>query len=220
MSAGDINKLAAEWARKIRALKDPDSNAGEQPAADAPPAIAETAELSTRPTARTENLYRMGKRKLELLAKEAPDDVDVERPKTRGDCLSMERPCPFVGCRYHLYMSVSSKGSITFEYPDLEVWELIDTCALDVAEETEETDGPTGNGEGSGVTLERVGLILNLTRERVRQIEVSALTKLRRRAKILREFVDGDARAAIRTHQTDDDEDEEVDDEDDQLEPP
>ena len=44
-------------------------------------------------------------------------------------------------------------------FPDLDVWELEDTCALDVADR-------------GGITLEEVGEILNLTRERIRQVEV------------------------------------------------
>jgi DNA-directed RNA polymerase sigma subunit (sigma70/sigma32) len=40
-----------------------------------------------------------------------------------------------------------------------------DTCALDIAER-------------GGVTLEEVGAIMNLTRERIRQVEVSGLEKL------------------------------------------
>lgn len=47
-----------------------------------------------------------------------------------------------------------------------EVWDMPDTCSLDVADR-------------GGVTLEEVGAILNLTRERIRQIEVGALVKLK-----------------------------------------
>jgi len=56
-------------------------------------------------------------------------------------------------------------GSVKLNFPDLEVWEMEETCTLDVAER-------------GGVTLEEVGDILNLTRERVRQVEVSGLNKL------------------------------------------
>jgi len=45
------------------------------------------------------------------------------------------------------------------------------TCALDVADAA----GPEGE------TLEKVGELLNLTRERVRQLEVFAIKKLQRR---------------------------------------
>ena len=43
---------------------------------------------------------------------------------------------------------------------------MAETCALDVADR-------------GGITLEEVGAILNLTRERIRQVEVRGLGKLR-----------------------------------------
>ena len=88
------------------------------------------------------------------------------RPATRGECANVARPCPYVSCKYHLYMDVHpTKGSIKINFPDLEVWELEHSCALDVAD--------TG-----GITLEEVGEIMNLTRERIRQLEAEALRKL------------------------------------------
>jgi hypothetical protein len=57
-------------------------------------------------------------------------------------------------------------GSIKINFPDLEPWELKHTCALDVAER-------------GGITLEEVGEIMNLTRERIRQVEVRGLLKLK-----------------------------------------
>jgi hypothetical protein len=90
--------------------------------------------------------------------------LDHEFPATRGDCNRRAiRPCPYVGCRHHLYLDVNPEnGTIKLNFPDLEVWELPETCSLDVAER-------------GGVTLEEVGEILNLTRERIRQIQVMAL---------------------------------------------
>lgn len=92
---------------------------------------------------------------------------DPERPKTRGDCKMDVRPCPYVSCKHHLYLDVNEEtGSIKLNFPDLEPWELAETCALDVADR-------------GGVQLETVGRLLNLTRERIRQVEVRGLIKLR-----------------------------------------
>ena len=94
-----------------------------------------------------------------------PDDD--ERPKTRDDCRDGCRPCPWVACKHHLYLNVNpATGAITFSFPDKEPWELAETCALDVADR-------------GGLTLEEVGEIMNLTRERIRQVEVHALIVLR-----------------------------------------
>jgi hypothetical protein len=92
---------------------------------------------------------------------------DIDRPETRAECQSMPRPCPFVSCSHHLYLDVNpSSGAIKLNFPHLEVWEMKETCALDVADR-------------GGITLEEVGEILNLTRERIRQVEVRGLGKMR-----------------------------------------
>jgi Sigma-70, region 4 len=92
---------------------------------------------------------------------------DVDRPETRSECQSMPRPCPYVSCAHHLYLDVNpASGAIKLNFPHLEVWEMKETCALDVADR-------------GGITLEEVGEILNLTRERIRQVEVRGLGKLR-----------------------------------------
>ena len=114
------------------------------------------------------------------------------RPDTRGDCENMARPCPYVSCRHHLLLDVTETGSIKAgkRMPALilngraseiraeymyESWadgvtdELMgmrETCSLDVAE------------DGSK-TLAEVGELFGMTRERVRQIEAQALSKLR-----------------------------------------
>ena len=89
------------------------------------------------------------------------------RPRSRGECKNAPRPCPWVSCKYHLYLDiVPQSGSIKMNFPDLEVWEMTETCALDVADR-------------GGITLEDVGSLLNLTRERIRQVERSGIDKLR-----------------------------------------
>lgn len=93
--------------------------------------------------------------------------MDYNRPRTRAECRDGIRPCPFVGCRYHLYLDVNpATGNLKLNFPGLEVWQMPFTCAMDVA-------------EMGGRTLEEVGQILNMTRERVRQLEFSALRAIR-----------------------------------------
>jgi hypothetical protein len=91
---------------------------------------------------------------------------EVERPQTRADCKDGPRPCPWVSCVHHLYLDVNpTTGAIKLNHPRLEVWDMKETCSLDVADR-----GP--------VTLEEVGELMNITRERTRQIELAALGKL------------------------------------------
>jgi hypothetical protein len=93
--------------------------------------------------------------------------IASERPKTRAECVNGPRPCLFVSCKHNLYLDVNPEtGSIKLNFPDKEIWELEHTCALDVAEK-------------GGITLEEVGEIMNLTRERIRQVETRGLMKLR-----------------------------------------
>jgi hypothetical protein len=118
-----------------------------------------------RSRARTISIRRLSKAELNRGREQFPE-TDYWRPTTRGDCMEMERPCPFVACKYHLYIDVHPvRGSIKINFPDVEVWEMTDTCALDIADR-------------GGITLEDVGQIMNLTRERVRQLETQGLAKL------------------------------------------
>src|SRR6185312_8298743 len=44
--------------------------------------------------------------------------ADVERPRTRGDCADMPRPCPFVSCSHHLYLEVNPEsGALKLNFP-------------------------------------------------------------------------------------------------------
>ena len=90
----------------------------------------------------------------------------LARPRTRADCVNGPRPCPWVGCRWHLYLEVKPNGSIRFLHPGRELEDLRDTCALDVA------------GRG-GVSLVEVGELLQCTRSRAQQMVERALERLR-----------------------------------------
>ena len=123
--------------------------------------------------------YRKGKRRSRTIASkrltkeeirsgiELADLIGYDRPKNRSECFEGVRPCPFVACKHHLYLDVNPEtGSIKLNFPAVDVWDMKETCALDIADR-------------GGITLEEVGDILNLTRERIRQVEVQGLTKLR-----------------------------------------
>jgi Sigma-70, region 4 len=130
--------------------------------------------------ARTISVKRLTKRELERGRLLYPEVEEIEPPRTRNECVGGERPCPFVSCKHHLYLDVSARtGAIKLNFPDLEVWEMTETCALDVADR-------------GGTTLEEVGAIMNLTRERIRQVEVKGLAKLAalRDMNTLRDYVD------------------------------
>jgi hypothetical protein len=119
----------------------------------------------SRARARTISIRRLSKAELNRGRALYPEE-QYWRPTNRGECADMERPCPFVSCKYHLYIDVHPvRGSIKINFPDVEVWEMTDTCALDIADR-------------GGITLEEVGEIMNLTRERVRQLETQGLAKL------------------------------------------
>ena len=119
-----------------------------------------------RPRSRTIAMKRLMKEELRQGALLIPF-LDHERPQTRAECCGGARPCPFVSCKHHLYLDVNPEtGSIKLNFPHLEVWEMADTCSLDVADR-------------GGITLEEVGEIMNLTRERIRQVEVRGLLKLK-----------------------------------------
>jgi Sigma-70, region 4 len=89
------------------------------------------------------------------------------RPATRGECRHGLRPCPYVGCRHHLYLEVKPTGALTLSWPHLQPWEVPESCALDVAERDSHT-------------LDEIGEVLNLSWERIRKIEAQALIRLRK----------------------------------------
>lgn len=125
--------------------------------------------LSRRRRAVRSKVVRVSSREVRAASPLYPEDVESLRPRVRGECEGGMRPCPFVSCKHHLYLDVlPNSGAIRFTFPDLDVVDLAETCALDVA----------ANG---GSTLEEVGELLNLTRERVRQIEVRGRAKMKKR---------------------------------------
>ncbi len=147
----------------------------EAEAQDPQPELLKSAEPEDRRRSKTMSRKEMA-RELRRRVREGTEDpeerallseISQNRPRTRADCISSPRPCVFVSCKYNLYLDVNPEtGSVKMNFPDKEIWELDYTCALDVSEK-------------GGITLEEVGEIMNLTRERIRQVETRGLMKLR-----------------------------------------
>lgn len=97
-------------------------------------------------------------------------------PRTRAQCKGAPRPCPYVSCRYHLYLDVNRFGAIKYNFPDLEVWEIPQSCALDVADK-----GP--------VALERIADLMNITRQAAQLIEGRAKNSMIREGTELSSFL-------------------------------
>lgn len=120
---------------------------------------------------------RFAKYRLTVLGQEDPEYSGAERPRTYGECqaqgLGLTRHCPFVSCSYHLALDVSWRGSIKVQASAWDPEEqavdpsvLEQTCALGVAAQ-----------HPDGITLEKIGELLGLTRERVRQLEDKAIAR-------------------------------------------
>jgi hypothetical protein len=89
-------------------------------------------------------------------------DAEMPEPLAYQQAMNHCRPCPWVSCTHHLYLDVLDRGSIRFNFPSKEPWEMTESCTLDVAER-------------DGATLDEVGKTINITRERVRQLIEQAL---------------------------------------------
>jgi Sigma-70, region 4 len=138
----------------------------EVPATELSPERRRSRTMSRKEMARDLRRRRLGG-EMEPEEAELLKSIEGMRPRTRAECINGPRPCLFVSCKHNLYLDVNPEtGSIKLNFPDKEIWELEHTCALDVAEK-------------GGITLEEVGAIMNLTRERIRQVETRGLAKLR-----------------------------------------
>jgi hypothetical protein len=100
-----------------------------------------------------------------------PDNVDPENifEVTNGQCLSKHSICPLKYCRYHIAHDARDTA-LTKQRGEM--------CVLKMTARDH--------------TLNEVGIILGVTRERVRQLEVNAIAKVCRGLKRLGLIVEGD----------------------------
>ena len=96
---------------------------------------------------------------------------DHDRPKTRADCEAGIRPCPWVGCRHHLFLNPDAKGNLHFPFGQDEdaLLSMAETCSLDVAAR-------------GAQPLESLARMYGQSRQNLDQIVGRALGKLREAA--------------------------------------
>jgi predicted DNA-binding protein (UPF0251 family) len=98
----------------------------------------------------------------------------ARRPRRRGECEGHPGFCPFFRCKYNLGLDVDPEnGTVKVAFPEgppermeVDVDRMGPSCALDLADK-------------GGLTMEEVGDAMNITRQRVEQLEKEALQKLR-----------------------------------------
>lgn len=123
---------------------------------------------------------RRRRRRVRLRLVTTQQTAGEARPLVRSDCQGGVRPCPWVGCRHHLFLEVDAAGALHVPV-GTQPWQLEHSCALDLARE-------------GGLSAQEVGDALRLSHTAVLQIERRAL------AKAMRDPVFAELVAARRVH--------------------
>lgn len=89
----------------------------------------------------------------------------IARPQYRCECENVPRPCPFVGCKYNLFLDVR-RNKIIENFESIEEMGML-SCVLD------------GIDEKGHMKLEEISKIYSLSRERIRQIIEHGLRRMR-----------------------------------------
>ena len=149
---------------------DQDDDDADEPAGEAEPRAGRKRKRRTQPRPKRIAVKKLTK---SVIAAGWADlggrEARPPRPRTWAECGPFINACPFVGCRHHNFLDVNPvSGTITMNHPHREPLDLERPCSLAVA-------------MGGPLTLDEVGEILNLTRERIRQIEIVAQIQLKRR---------------------------------------
>jgi hypothetical protein len=94
-------------------------------------------------------------------------ELEALRPRCRRDCVDGPRPCPWVGCKYHLWGDYDDEdGSFRCNHPGKQPWEIEHTCALDLADKGQ-------------LSTEQIGAVIGVGAERARQIVVEGIEAMR-----------------------------------------
>lgn len=111
------------------------------------------------------------------------------RPRTRGECFTFPRPCPFVSCRYHLAIDAhrTIAGAKRLRVLNDDPTAMDNTCALDVADgryvDSEralaQQHDVDHEDESVQLDLQEIGDLVGIERERVRQHILRAQERLR-----------------------------------------
>ena len=106
---------------------------------------------------------------------EAADRLHEDMPRCLEECPDEDVQCPFVACRYHLWTDLvrrtitvgkdHKRTEFRWDVAPTDAWGSWPTCALRAARQ-----GPR--------TLDEVGDVLGVTRERVRQVQAQAIEHL------------------------------------------
>lgn len=87
-------------------------------------------------------------------------------PKIRGHCENGPRPCPWILCKYHLYLDVAIESRSNGDHFGKTLTEIPETCALDLA-------------NGNGMEWEEIGEVLGTTGQTAANIGKLALNSLK-----------------------------------------
>jgi hypothetical protein len=123
--------------------------------------------VAPRPSPYKASAPKRAGKALPVLQNVEDEGEDLQKPKRRSECQDGLRPCPWVSCRYNLYLDIRADGVLRINFPDRDPHEMAFSCALDLAE-----DGPR--------TLDQVAGLMGMSRERARQIEEKVLSHVRR----------------------------------------
>ena len=94
------------------------------------------------------------------------DSELVPRPKTRGECHNIQRPCPYATCQFNMLTEIGPKGQLEQRYPDVESMPANASCVLDVADQY----GSLDVKEVAAIMLEQPKSIINLEESAIRRL--------------------------------------------------